>query len=518
MTYTVVDLFAGIGGMTKAFVEEGFKVHWAIDYDKNACDIYKHNYPDINLIQGNITNIQTTNIPDCDILISRFPVPLFSNAKNKEETYHSFASYILTEILAAKQPQVILFESVKALLALDKDQAFNWIIEELKKQGYNITYKVMNAKDYANLPYNKERLYIVGFKDTLAFKNFSFPEAIPLEKSLLEIIDIKVKKEEKYYYGKERKNYNFLNEIITEKNLIYQIRGFKNIKFKSNQYICPPLKPFRIDCYILDDYGIRNLTVQEYLDICGLDKFKIPDKISYPLIYRLLSNSSIEPLVRRIANQISIAIGNNGKSNEIISIPPQIREEIEEFSDQNLLDVIGEDQVQIIDSKEKIKNDETSLNTLVLNVENAVSNDEKGQALEILIKEFFDQVEGFTVTTNKRTLTEEIDIQIRNESNSEFWRKESILFICECKNWNKKAGKNELVIFKNKIENRRGRVGLGFFISWNGFTTTFNYEDLRSSKEDIVIIPINGSQIKEAINSENIEEYIKEWFTEAVMS
>lgn len=115
-----------------------------------------------------------------------------------------------------------------------------------------------------------------------------------------------------------------------------------------------------------------------------------------------------------------------------------------------------------------------------------------------------------------KTKTEEIDIYIRNESKSEFWKKESIFFLGECKNWTEKCGKNELAVFRSKIENRRDRVKLGFFISWNGFTETYTYEDLRGSKGDILIIPITGQQIKECIIKGEIETFLKDWYRKAV--
>jgi hypothetical protein len=84
-------------------------------------------------------------------------------------------------------------------------------------------------------------------------------------------------------------------------------------------------------------------------------------------------------------------------------------------------------------------------------------------------------------------------------------------FLGECKNWTEKYGKNELVVFRSKIENRRDRVKLGFFISWNGFTETYTYEDLRGSKGNILIIPITGQQIKECIIKGEIDTHLKEW-------
>ncbi|QED46397.1 DNA (cytosine-5-)-methyltransferase [Cytobacillus dafuensis] len=520
MTYTVVDLLAGIGGMTGGFIEAGCKVNWAIDIDKNANNVFSFNHPNINMHQGDIRNTQITKIPDCDILISGLPVQTFSYIKNTEYPFNSIENYIITKVLAAKKPPVVLLETVKGLLTIKDGKNLTWIIEELRNQGYYITYKIMNVKDYANLPYNKERLYIVGFREKLSFDNFSFPSVIPLEKSLLEVINIRgEEKEDAYYYSKDNKNYDFLHEIITEEYSIYQIRGFnkRNENYKSYKDICPSLTYTFRENFILDDYGIRNLTIQEYLDISGLHKYKLPSNIGKQNGYRLVSNASITPLIRRIANQICFALSKNDKSDEVIPIHSQTQGETEVFLEDTTDDFV-DNQEQNINSKEKEKKYDNGLKNLIQNVENAGNNNEKGKALEVLIKQFFEQVEGFKVNTNKRTRTEEIDIHIRNESKSEFWRKETILLIGECKNWSKKAGKNELVIFKNKVENRRKRVGVGFFISWNGFSTTFTNESLRSSKEEIVIIPIDGNQIKEAIESKNIEEFIKEWYTSAVMS
>ncbi|GAB6456418.1 DNA (cytosine-5-)-methyltransferase [Bacillus thuringiensis] len=518
MTYTVVDLLAGVGGMTKAFIEEGYKVDLAIDYDKSACEIFKDNYPDVHMIQGDIRKIPITDIPDCDILVSRLPVQSLSYIKDKRKVYNSIGVY-LTEVLATKHPKVVLLESVKPLLMHNKGETFNSIIEGLKDLGYKTVYKVLNAKDYANLPFDREKLYIVGFTDEFSFNSFSFPDVLPLEKSLLEIIDVRKEKEGAYYYGQNSNGYHLLDETVTEKYSIY-FRGFnkENIKFKGNKDICPPLFGMPKNYFIRDDYGIRNLTIQEYMEISGLNKYKIPDNIGNYTVFRLVSNSSIPPLIRRIAQKIKYAVGKNYGIEQNTLVNQRVQEKNKVYLEECLRDDRVENQEKFINGKGEVKNSKSGLKTLIRNVENAVDNNEKGKALEILIKEFFEQVKGFKVSTNKRTRTEEIDIQIRNESNSTFWSKETILFIGECKNWSKKVGKNELVIFKNKIENRRGRVGVGFFVSWNGFSTTFTNEVLRTSKEEIVIIPVDGNQIKEAIDNGNIEEYIKVWYTEAVMS
>ena len=98
-----------------------------------------------------------------------------------------------------------------------------------------------------------------------------------------------------------------------------------------------------------------------------------------------------------------------------------------------------------------------------------------------------------------RTATEEIDISVLNDSTEPRLRRESALILAECKNWTGRCGKNEFVVFKEKIENRNRRCSLGFLISWNGFTDTVTKEMLRGSREDTLIVPLTGEDIRSAV-------------------
>ncbi len=138
----------------------------------------------------------------------------------------------------------------------------------------------------------------------------------------------------------------------------------------------------------------------------------------------------------------------------------------------------------------------------------------KGRLLEELTHKFFSFVDGFEIIERLKTETEEIDLVILNKSTIPIWQKESSLILVECKNWSSKCGKNELVVFKEKIANRKGRAKIGFFVSWNGFAETFTKEDLRSSQGDILVVPVTGKNVVEAINS-SIEEHIEKWWVNA---
>lgn len=146
---------------------------------------------------------------------------------------------------------------------------------------------------------------------------------------------------------------------------------------------------------------------------------------------------------------------------------------------------------------------------LVEVVENAQSAYEKGRALEELIYVLFEDVPGFSVNdTNVKTETEEIDLVILNGSEDPRFSRESAILLIECKNWSSKCGKNEFVIFKEKIENRSNRCTLGFLISWNGFAETVTKEMLRGSHDQALVIPIDGEAIKNGIKDGDFQKVL----------
>lgn len=146
--------------------------------------------------------------------------------------------------------------------------------------------------------------------------------------------------------------------------------------------------------------------------------------------------------------------------------------------------------------------EETSLSQLVEVVETAQTANEKGRALEVLAYRLFETILGFSINDiDKKTETEEIDIIILNNSKDPRFERESVYLLVECKNWTSKCGKDEFVLFRQKIENRGNRCKLGFLISWNGFAGTISKEMLRGSRDDPQVVLLEGHDIKEAITS-----------------
>jgi len=157
-----------------------------------------------------------------------------------------------------------------------------------------------------------------------------------------------------------------------------------------------------------------------------------------------------------------------------------------------------------------------SLYILVDAVEKASSNDQRGRSLEELVARLFDSISGFSITSRIRTATEEIDILVLNDNADPRFRREAAILLVECKNWSSKCGKNEFVIFRQKIENRKKRCTLGFLVSWNGFATTITKEILRGSREETLVVPVTGRDIRAAVRDGNIFDVLVRCWDEAV--
>jgi hypothetical protein len=157
-----------------------------------------------------------------------------------------------------------------------------------------------------------------------------------------------------------------------------------------------------------------------------------------------------------------------------------------------------------------------SLDALLQTVDKATTTDDKGRTLEELCSRLFESVPGFSVNGRVRTATEEIDLSILNDSDDPQFRRESALLLAECKNWTSRCGKDEFVVFREKIGNRNRRCSLGFLISWNGFATTVTKEMLRGSREEVLIVPVSRKELRAAVRDGNFLKVLVECWDKAV--
>ena len=167
--WRTVDLFAGVGGIRLGFEKFGFTTVFANDFEPKCADTYDKNFKTTKLVVEDITKISTNDVPDCDFVLGGFPCQAFSIAGYR----HGFDDkkgrgnlfFDIARIIKDKQPTGFLLENVKNLKSHDNGNTFRVIEQTLKDMGYFVKSKVLNSMEYGNVPQNRERIYIVGFKD-----------------------------------------------------------------------------------------------------------------------------------------------------------------------------------------------------------------------------------------------------------------------------------------------------------------------------------------------------------------
>lgn len=318
--YKFIDLFAGIGGFRIAMQNLKSKCVFTSEWDKYAKQTYKANFGELPF--GDITK-KTTKcyIPDdFDILCAGFPCQAFSIAGRRGgfEDTRGTLFFDVAEIIKRKQPKAFFLENVKGLRNHDGGKTLSTILNVLREDlNYYVPKpEVINAKDFG-VPQNRERIFIVGFREDLEITDFKYPKPTNQNvviKDILEENEVSVK----YYLSTtyldtlrkhkarhESKGNGFGYEIIDhdgianavvcggmgrERNLIYDDRltNFKPVtKIKGR----------------VNREGIRKMTPREWARLQGFpDKFNIP--VSDVQAYKQFGNSVAVPAIQATAKQI----------------------------------------------------------------------------------------------------------------------------------------------------------------------------------------------------------------------
>lgn len=184
-TFRFVDLFAGIGGIRRAFEYVGGRCVFTSEWDSYAQKTYAENFRDGHAIKGDITQVQAGEIPDHDVLLAGFPCQPFSIAgvskKNALGKAHGFACetqgtlfFDVARIIAEKRPRAFLLENVKNLMSHDRGRTFDVIKRTLTEElGYHIHTRVIDGAHF--VPQHRERILIVGFREAVAFDFDALP-------------------------------------------------------------------------------------------------------------------------------------------------------------------------------------------------------------------------------------------------------------------------------------------------------------------------------------------------------
>ena len=307
----MIDLVAGTGAFSRVFDDNGVKCCFANDFCTNSQKIFDMNH-DIKLTYGNLNDIKNEDIPKHEILCGGFPCQPFSIAGEQQgfEDERSNVFWKIISIIKHHKPEIVILENVKNLKSHDKGNTFKIVFEKLSELGYHIKHSILNTSKITNIPQNRERIYIVCFKDKEKCDNFDFNFEEKEKKQIKELL-ITDEIHDKYYYTSRFKVFDSVKEGVTksiDENVLYQYRRYYVRENKNN--VCPTLTAnmggggHNVPL-LKDKKGIRRLTPRECFNLQGFpEDYKLPD-VCDSALYKLAGNAVSVPVVQLIAEKIS---------------------------------------------------------------------------------------------------------------------------------------------------------------------------------------------------------------------
>ena len=187
MELTVISTFAGCGGSSLGYKKAGYKELLAIDFNKNAVETFKLNFPEVPVWERDITKVSADEIlkfckikkGELDILDGSPPCQGFSTAgKRNVNDSRNILFEQFVRLINDLQPKVFIMENVSGMVKGKMKGMFIEIINQLKSLNYNVKCKLLNAKFY-EVPQSRERLFFIGVRKDLNIEP-SFP--IPSKK------------------------------------------------------------------------------------------------------------------------------------------------------------------------------------------------------------------------------------------------------------------------------------------------------------------------------------------------
>ncbi len=177
--YNIIDLFAGVGGLSYGFSKlSQFKIIAANEIENDISVAYKLNHPDVNMLNCDINSLtedvleEALNGEKVDIVVGGPPCQSYSTLgkRQMDDRANLFMQY--KRVLKILQPKAFVFENVVGILSMDKGNLFKQVQAEFEDLGYNLQYRVLDAVNFG-VPQHRERVILVGFKGE---NNFVYPE------------------------------------------------------------------------------------------------------------------------------------------------------------------------------------------------------------------------------------------------------------------------------------------------------------------------------------------------------
>ena len=315
---TCASFFAGVGGIDLGFESQGFRTIYANEFDEKARETFSLNFPHVQLDGRDIREVSSDEVPSTDIIVGGFPCQAFST-EGYQQGFHDEKGrgtlfFELARIIEEKQPRAIFLENVKNLVRHDKGNTLRVILKTLEDLGYYVTFQVMNAAEYGNIPQGRERIYIVGFKDKMVSERFQFPDKVEFTKRVFDVIDFKAQVDEQYYYRADKHYYPLLRDNIVSVGSIYEYRRGNTIRENKSGVVPTLLASMgtggnNVPLILTENDEIRKMTPRECFNTQGFPRsYQFPEKLANSHLYKQAGNSVAVPVVSRIAEKIRLAL------------------------------------------------------------------------------------------------------------------------------------------------------------------------------------------------------------------
>ena len=310
ITPTVGVLFSGMGGFSSGLEAAGFDVVWANDNDPYACDAFGHRFPDVALFRKDVSDLRVDadKLAPVDVLAAAFPCQSFSQAGDRRGFDDPRGSLffeiprLLQEWTENERPRLVILENVPHLRHGEGGAWFDRVRKELRAAGYwfrEAACWTVNVKDAVGLPQDRERLFMVAASRAhFSYNPFSPPSIQRIrERTLEDVINRTERGSEAAYLRPDNRYYEMIQREVdrgeSSRN-IYQLR--RSYVREKKGGLCPTLTanmgsgghnvPF-----ILDEWGIRRLSVDEVATLQGFSPVDFPPGMPEPEQYRLLGNA-----------------------------------------------------------------------------------------------------------------------------------------------------------------------------------------------------------------------------------
>lgn len=298
--------------MRIAFEKAGGECVLTCEIDEAAFTTYKANYQPKadHIYHSDVLTLKSQLVPNHDVLIAGFPCQPYSIAglrRGLQDERGGNMFFAIVRILKDKTPDSFLLENVKGVMNHNHGDTFKFMIESLLRCGYTVQYKVLNSMTHANVPQNRERVFVVGFRDTEKAKQFEYPKETPLTNTIRDCLE-GIRVSDEFYYDDRYDCYKEISKAVKSKDTLYQWR--RQYVRENKRKVCPTLTANMGSGghnvpLVLDDYGIRKLTPRETANFQGFPKDFVLPKLANSKLYHQFGNSVTVPLITKIAKQIA---------------------------------------------------------------------------------------------------------------------------------------------------------------------------------------------------------------------